>query len=262
MAYSEEALQELEEKFQQLHLTKNNILLELYSFQEKLTADKAKEYLLQGVARRLKTLSRCIDNIFKRFPPAQTENLSSDDLADISINLHAFFINIAGVFDNLAWVFIFENNLLGRPRDGKVSRNGVGLFSSSTQEHLPKELNDYLTSEPIESWYIDYSKTYRDSLAHRIPLYVPPTLLNKEDEKSFRDIEEQKQNLDFSKETDRKKYDELNDSQKKIGQASHFFSDTLSEGCAPAYIHAQILADFVTVEEVISMFCETFKIKE
>ena len=52
--------------------------------------------------------------------------------------------------------------------------------------------DDYLNSEPIINWYSDYSKNYRDALAHRIPLYVPPSVLNKDDEKEYFELENKK----------------------------------------------------------------------
>lgn len=254
MAYSEEALAEINDKYGKLEISHNQLLLKIMSFQQGLKNEKAKEYLMQGVGRRLKTLARCIKNIFTTFPAGRTEHLLREELTDININLHAFFINISGVFDNLGWVFVYENNLLGKADEGKIPRNGVGLFCENTQNHLSQELKDYLNTEVIKTWYTDYSKNYRDSLAHRIPLYVPPSLLDESEAKEFQDIEEQLQELDISKECDRDKYDELHDAQQDLGVASHFFSHSLSEGCRPAYFHAQVLADFATVEEAIEKF--------
>lgn len=258
MAYSEEVLSEINTKYGELGISHNELLLELMTFQQGLSNEKAKEYLTQGVGRRLKTLSRCIYNIFTIFPADRTEHLSKEELADININLHAFFINISGIFDNLGWVFAYENNLLGKANEGKIPRNGVGLFCDGTQNHLSKDLNNYLNSEVIKTWYTDYSKNYRDSLAHRIPLYVPPSLLNKKEAEEFQNIEEQLQKLDLSKECDREKYDELRDMQQKLGTASHLFAHSLSEGCNPVYFHAQVLADFATVEETIEKFITHF----
>lgn len=258
MAYSEEALTGIDDKHRQINHAHDHLLLELLSFQQRLKNEKAKEYLLQGVGRRLKTLCRCIDNIFTIFPPARSEHLSKEELTDVSINLHAFFINIAGVFDNLGWVFVYENNLLGKSKERKISKNGVGLFCTDTQSHLKQQLRDYLNSISIKSWYADYSKIYRDSLAHRIPLYVPPSLLNDAEAHVFRDREQQIQKLDLTKEVDRDKYTELYDVQQKLGRVSHIFAHSLNEGSRPVYFHAQVLADFATVEEVIQKFIEHF----
>lgn len=258
MAYSQQVFAEIDDKYRQLSRAHAELLFELMLFHQRLENEKAKEYLMQGVGRRLKTLCRCINNIFTIFPCARSEHLSKEELADVGINLHAFFINIAGVFDNLGWVFVYENKLLGKPNEGKIRRNGVGLFCSETQDHLTQELRDYLNSHTISTWHANYSKNYRDSLAHRIPLYVPPSLLDDAEAQEFRDIEQQIQELDFSKEADRDKYDGLYEAQQKLGRVSRFFAHSLNEGSRPVYFHAQVLADFATIEEVIHKFIKYF----
>jgi len=258
MVYSEIQIEEINDKYQEVNRTDDKLLLRFMTFQQKLKNEKAREYLIQGVGRRVKTLTRCINNIFTIFPVERSEHLSKEELIDLNINLHAFFINIAGIFDNLGWVFVYENDLFGKAKEGKIDRNGVGLFIKKTQENLNPELRGYLDSNPIKSWHEDYSKNYRDSLAHRIPLYVPPSLLDKAGEKEFQEIEEQLQALDFSKALDRDKYDELRDKQRNLGNVSHIFAHSINEGSRPVFFHAQILADYLTVEEVIETFCEKF----
>ncbi len=195
-----------------------SILLARSTFEPRLKNEKAREYLMQGVGRRLKTLTRCINNIFTTFPPGQVEHLSKEALTDIDINLHAFFINVAGIFDNLAWVFVYENDLLGKSKEGKIPRDWVGLFNEETQKHLKVELRDYLNTDSMKSWYRSYSKSYRDTLAHRIPLYVPPSLLSEADAKEYQIIEEQIQALGFSTLGDIDKSHELRDRQKILDE--------------------------------------------
>lgn len=258
MPYSEENLEKINDKFGEVNHVHDQLVSQLLSFQHTLENERAREYLLQGVGRRLETLTRCLHNIFTIFPADRVEKLARDDLADVGINLHAFFINIAGVFDNLGWVFVYENNLLGRPREGKIDKNGVGLFNAKTQKYLKVELKNYLNTDPIKSWYVDYSKNYRDSLAHRIPLYVPPATLNKAQGKAFEDIEADKKKLNFGNLADLTKYDELLEKQMQLGDVSMFFAHSIEEGCRPAFFHAQIIADYFTIEEVIKKFCEHF----
>lgn len=179
MTYSLENLAEINKKYLKINHTYDNLLLRLMFFQQTLKKEKAHEYLMQGVGRRLKTLARCINNIFITFPPNQVEHLSKEALTDIDINLHAFFINVAGVFDNLAWVFVYENGLLGKSKEGRIPRNRVGLFYEETQKHLKTELRDYLNTDSMKSWYESYSKNYRDTLAHRIPFICATQLVKR-----------------------------------------------------------------------------------
>lgn len=49
-----------------------------------------KEFLIQGVARRLQVIRRCVENIYSIFPVKREELLCNDELSDVDINLHAF----------------------------------------------------------------------------------------------------------------------------------------------------------------------------
>lgn len=256
MGYSEDHLKEINEKYGEINRIHDKLVLHLMSFQQRLRNEKAREYLVQGVGRRLRTLTRCINNIFAICPADRVEHLLQEELTDVNINLHAFFINIAGIFDNLGWVFVYENDLFGSTKDGKIDKNGVGLFNTKTQNHLNIELRNYLTSDPVKSWYADYSKNYRDSLAHRIPLYVPPSVLDESQAEDFENIEAEKQTLNLRNFDELTKYDELLEKQKALGKASPFFAHSMHEGSRPVYFHAQIIADYLTVEEIIYKFCE------
>ncbi len=260
MTYAQNSLEEINDKYQEIFCIHRELLLLLERYRATLKNEKAREYLRQGVGRRLKTLAQCITNIFTIFPPERESHLTPEELTNLAINLHAFFINIAGVFDNLGWVYVYENNLLGKEKEGKIGKHGVGLFKKQTQDVLINGLKKYITSEKMKAWYEDYSKNYRDSLAHRIPLYVPPSLLTKDEGKEYNDIEshiniiklngrdELDKNLDTIK--------ELRNKQEKLGIASHFISHSINEGCQPVYFHAQIISDHVTIEETINIFCK------
>ena len=52
--------------------------------------DKAREYLQHGVGRRLRTIERCMANVFETFPPVRTELLKPRELHAVQINLQGF----------------------------------------------------------------------------------------------------------------------------------------------------------------------------
>lgn len=267
MVYDEENIKKIKEKYADIDQVYARLVLKLSHLHSILRSKKACEYLMQGVGRRLNILTRCLHNIFKIFPIEKNDLLTRDDLTDLDINLHAFLINISGILDNLAWVFVYENDLLGSPKKGKITKYGVGLFNEKTQIHLKPELNDYLKSEVMQTWYTEYSKNYRDALAHRIPLYVPPSTLNKEDEEKYMLME--KQLRDFNSSEAILQHDEIEeildkqieilDKQSKLGQACPLFAHSFNEGGTPIFLHAQVVADFLTIEEIINKFCDYFK---
>lgn len=261
MTYDDPSLRKIREKYQDIRRVHDQLVLrKLKPLQSKLKNDKAKEYLLQGVGRRLKILTRSIDNIFQIFPVGQTEQLAPDELTDLTINLHAFFVNISGLFDNLGWMFALEYDLMGDPKNGKLGRYDIGLFIKKTQSHLPDRLQEYLQSADLQKWYSEYSKNYRDALAHRIPLYVPPSFLTPKEQKRYLELKAQLHALDFTNYENLDIYDGILEQQKQLGQACPVFAHSLNEKNA-VYLHAQVIVDYATIEEVVTKFCEYFEPK-
>ncbi|MCP4406614.1 MAG: hypothetical protein GY807_02425 [Gammaproteobacteria bacterium] len=261
MPYDERSLKEIKEKSQDAGQIRDQLLLKLSYLSTKLTNDKAKEYLMEGAGRRIYVVSRCIENIFRIYPIGQSERLAVDDLTDLGINLHAFFVNISGLFDNLGWVTAYEYDLFGNPKEGKLGRKDIGLFNGKNQSHLPKPLRKYLQSGYLRDWYSKYSKEYRDALAHRIPLYVPPALLFKGDMKKLKQLETRKATLDLNKLEDIELHNDILDQINKLGEANPFFTHSYSEGSQQMYMHAQVITDYATIEEVVNKFCEHFEPK-
>jgi hypothetical protein len=139
----------------------------LHKISALLNDGRAKEYLLHGAARRLRLIKFCIDKAFSIYPPQRMETLSDDEQTTLCIHLQSFFANLFGLLDNLAWVVNFEKQL-------NVHRNQVGLYTKDLQKHLSKDFNDYLNSARTLDWHLTHLKEFRDSLGHRIPVYMVP----------------------------------------------------------------------------------------
>lgn len=254
--YDEQTLKNIAEKYAEVGRIYDQLALRLSSMLSSIRDAKAKEYLTQGVGRRLSILIRCIHNIFNIFPVGRTEHLALEELADVDINLHAFFVNLSGLLDNLAWVFVFENNLLGSSKEGKLGKEDIGLFKKKTQSCFPDDFRTYLSTERMKRWYSEYSKNYRDALAHRIPAYVPPFILNREEQEKYLALDAQIHALDLRVYDNLAIYDQLREKQKELGKPSLFFTHSFAEGSQPALLHAQVIIDYLTVEEILNSFCE------
>lgn len=213
----------------------------------------AKEYLFHGVARRLDVVERCVENIYLIFPLRRKKLLCRDELKDVDINLHAFFINIFGLLDNMAWVAVYETN-----ESRKINKNGIGLYKAETQEFLGDGFKEYLNTDTMKKWHNEYLKNYRDALSHRIPLYVPPKNLNPEQKEQEEGFDQKLRQAIKSQ-----NFNEMNVLQKemdKIGDPAPFFMHSLSETDNKiVMLHAQVITDFGTVEEIVEKFCEMFK---
>lgn len=209
-----------------------------------------REHMLHGVGRRIMVLRRTVENIFNLFPPSTTKPLPSNILSDVEISLHAFVMNLYGVFDNWAWAYYHRHGLHAAIAD----RRKVGMFSAAMRPFLPTSLREYLASEVITNWHQDYLKNYRDALAHRIPLYIPPANFTSEESERYYRLESEKWESLRARQLDR--FEGICLEQDAIGVASPMFLHSFSEGdeLKPVALHPQVLSDSNTVVEFGTKF--------
>ena len=72
---------------------------------------EAREFAQHGFLRRIGTLRRCIENIFKIIRPNARKIPDRATLYDAQINVQSFIANVYGSVDNLAWVWVHERGL-------------------------------------------------------------------------------------------------------------------------------------------------------
>jgi hypothetical protein len=208
------------------------------------------EHMLHGVSRRIMVLKRSVENIFDLFPPSTTKPLPTDTLSDVQINLHAFVMNLYGVFENWAWAYYHRHDLQGEIRD----RRQVGMFSTTMSPYLPRVIREYLSSEVMAAWQRDYLKNYRDALAHRIPLYIPPANFTSEESERYSLLEVEK--LSSLRARDLIRFEGICLEEESIGVASPMFMHSFSEGgeVKAILLHPQVLSDSNTVVEFGTKF--------
>jgi hypothetical protein len=123
----------------------------------------------------------------------------------------------------------------------------IGLFKEATQQVLPTRLSDYLRNQKISAWHQTYAKDYRDSLAHRIPLYVPPALMTDDDHRAFNEAD---RNLwEAIKRRDQVEIDRLEKEKDNIGAPAFFVVHAFGDA-APIRFHPQMLADAMTIYDL------------
>ena len=218
-------------------------------------ASRLREHLLHGAARRVGVIRRAIQNIYSLFPPDTTRPLQQDALADVQINLHAFVMNLHGLYDNWAWAFVLQHNLECAIGD----RQRVGLFIDATRSRLPRELRDYLSTPATTEWHQKYAKSFRDALAHRIPPYIPPAQFTPEDGRRYNELENEKVECIRARRWDR--LDAVWNEQAELGVPCLYFLHAYTEDTEPSplYLHPQLLADGSAVVEFGNLFLEHWR---
>jgi hypothetical protein len=136
-----------------------------------------RHYATRGFLRRFSTMHHCIDRVFEMLPPERDERPADAVLLDTAIYIQSFVMNAFGAVDNLAWIWVCEKPLT-------LNRNKIGLgpkceevrgsFSAGTR--------DYLAGR--DEWFAHITD-FRDALAHRISLYIPPFIVSEEDDPAY-----------------------------------------------------------------------------
>jgi hypothetical protein len=150
---------------------------------------RAREYATHGFMRRVKTLAKCVENVFEILPPDRTSIPTMEELSNVEINIQAFVFNAFGSADNLAWIWVFENGVTNGDRT-KLRPNHVGLRASNTRVRNSFSNDFQIYLEGLDQWF-EYQEDFRHALAHRIPLYVPQYIVHPNDEIAHQTLTEQ-----------------------------------------------------------------------
>ena len=266
--YDDSTIESIRSEYIRLGESHLKTICNLRTLEFQLKEDLAKEYLTHGLLRRFLTLKRCIDNIFRLFPVENTSPLEIDELTDVSVNLHAFFINISGLLDNIAWVIIHENTC-------SINRNSVGLFYEKSQKLFPPSFSEYLNTEGISNWHCEHEKLFRDSLAHRIPVFIPSNGINERDRAEYLKLSKEKDDLgqnppknplsiistpaeydNANKDVDNwiNQIDEIDRSMKQFERPAPYFTHSIVDDKDWRFLHPQLVNDFNTVVNIIDTF--------
>jgi hypothetical protein len=206
-------------------------------------SERAREYANHGFSRRLGTLVRVIDQVYTILPPEREDTPERDDVMDATIAIQSFVLNTFGCLDNLARIWVYEKAVRGK--DGKeLDRRCVGLGNKDVRGSFTDEFRAYLDSR--QKWF-ESLRDFRDSLAHRIPLYIPPYVVSSENTEEYKRLEEASGQA--LKRLDTAAYDRLQSEQARLGRFRPWMTHSLYEQSPSIVFHSQLLADYVTVDE-------------
>jgi hypothetical protein len=144
--------------------------------------------------------------------------------------------------DNLAWVWVFERRLSKKIRRSKV---GFRRHNKEVRDSLTEDFRSFL--ETRDEWF-DYIADYRHALGHRVPLYIPPGGVLKKDHEAFNDL--QRQMNEALNSFRPYEYERLLVEQSKLLVFQPLVGHSFGEMDAPYRFHPQLLADFLTIEEL------------
>ena len=136
----------------------------------------------EGVVRRYYMLQSSRLFLCEHCSPRRKEALSVYEATDCAIHLNAYYLNLRGTLDNLAWVLQYEWQLLPSVTEDGGGKQSCYLFGKRFLDAL-KSRHAKLASvlEQYGPWERELA-ALRDPAAHRVPIYVPPAIATSQEQ--------------------------------------------------------------------------------
>jgi hypothetical protein len=182
-------------------------------------------------------MHHCVERVFEILPPEQEEKPPDAILYDATVFIQSFVMNSFGALDNLAWIWVSEKPLT-------LTRNKIGLGPKCEEIRgsFSKDTRDYLVAH--DGWLGDLID-FRDALAHRISLYIPPYVVSLKNEDAHRALEARKLII-----KDNDEFDRLSIEQRKLEVFHPLVMHALDHKKPLVHFHFRMVNDFRTVEEI------------
>jgi hypothetical protein len=239
------------EDIEKLHAGRQDMHRKFADLREQFLArtyktERGREFAYHGFSRRLGTMVRAVDFVFEALPPELDQVPESDTVVDATLMIQAFVLNAFGCLENLAWIWVCEKPVqTADGRDLEPLKVGLGPRSKDIRASFSKEFVAYL--EKRQGWVDKHLKGFRDSLAHRIPLYIPPYIITPEILGKYNELEQASgeaiKSLKFEL------YDQLQAEQRALGIWRPWMTHSVTEKSPHAVFHAQLLQEYVTIDE-------------
>lgn len=242
--FSDEALAEMGQRLHGTGLKQKELTEAFLSRTYKSAA--AKEQAHQGVGRRLILLAYSLERVFAILPPENERAPNREILIEADIFIQAFVFNLFGLLENLAHIWVAERSIRGA-NDRLLPSGHIGLRPENETVRASFSREAQVELAVLDDWFANL-KTFRDNLAHRIPLYVIPYILSPEDERAYNGL--------YADELEAVRQGDLRlavDIKKRRRALEHFrpwMKHSTNDPAPPVVFHPQMLADFATAEKI------------
>ena len=229
----------------------SDILKAAYFKPQALKNPQAVRHLKEGLTRRLYMMRASRILFREKTRPDRKKTLSAHLATELAIHVNAYYLNLCGSLDNIAWAMAYEWAMLpGIDEDSPASRRYCNLFGKDFRRDLRRirgGLADLL-DEHIE-WNRELRR-FRDPAAHRIPLYVAPGVI--------RDRETLERFYEIGREAEKSEEDrggralsEIFDEQRAVAGYEPIITTSSTDGLEEHSIPEQVGSDHQTFLKIV-----------
>lgn len=137
-----------------------------------------KRHLDHGLLRRIHMMEHSL-TVLAKLPSAGSPALPLHQVESTNTSLNALYLNIRGSLDNTAWALTYHFRLLDSPDESQTKhRQFVNLFGERFLTALGERDHELASRLREHAPWGKQLAAVRDPAAHRIPLYIPPFVLD------------------------------------------------------------------------------------
>ncbi len=211
---------------------------------------RAGEHARHGFCRRFGMLARNIDFVFETLPPELDEIPEQEKVHDATSAIHSFVLNTFGCLDNLAWIWVEERRIRNEDGSELLPRHvGLGKEYKTVRKSLSKGFRAYLESREV--WF-QHLKGFRDALAHRIPLYIPPHVVSTDHVEEYNRLDQAWH--DALARGNHDECDRIEAQQRPLTFFRPWMTHSIAEKAKVVPFHRQLIINFLTIEEAATKF--------
>jgi hypothetical protein len=146
--------------------------------QRALADPHARRHLGEGFGRRFMMMQESRLYLEEHCSAGRSEPLDTYEAITVSIHLNAYYLNLRGALDNLAWALKYRHAIIPEAQEETVKHRGkVKLFGKEFIAQLePVDARLASRLRALKAWFDSFT-SLRDPAAHRIPLYAPPGVI-------------------------------------------------------------------------------------
>jgi hypothetical protein len=216
------------------------------------TNEQAREYAQHGLCRRLSTMVQMVDTVFEVLPPDLDEIPGLVTVMAATACIQNFVMNAFGCLENLAWIWVLEKNVRGKG-GLELGRHEIGLGKLYVRNSFSTECKTFLDDN--KEW-LGNLISFRDGLAHRIPLYIPPFVIEAATAEQYKTLDAAA--IAAALASDQAEYGRLRGEQKALGRFRPWMTHSVLDGAPTILFHKQMLHDYVTVDAYCWTLIEEF----
>jgi len=152
---------------------------------------RALQHLKEGFNRRVLMLEASLRFLIRKAAEIGGKPVSPYTATDLALHLNAFYLNLCGALDNLAWALQYENNLVPNVEETGQGRQQINLFGNAFLKALEKVAPNITSAiRQHSAWNTDL-RDLRDPAVHRIPIYAVPGVVNEKQADEFKKLQEE-----------------------------------------------------------------------